>query len=145
MFGLIRSELSELATGRRELRKFGVLMAIVLATVALVIAWKNDWSPTTAAMTLFVAGAVFGLAAAAVPTALRPVYLVWMTIAIVLGFVMTRVILAVVFYLLLTPIGLLLRVLGKDPLTKGPDATKDTYWIPKEYRTKDPVRFEKYY
>lgn len=145
MFRIVRSELSELATGQRELRRFGFVMAVVLGAIAAFILWKADWVMTTASTTLGIVAILFGLASVVAPSSLRPVYYAWMTIAIVLGFVMTRVILSVVFYLLLTPIGLLLRILGKDPLTKGPDASQDTYWIVKEYRTRDASRFEKYY
>ncbi len=145
MIQVLRSELAELQTGRTELRKFGVLMAAVLLVIGGIILWRRGFTLTTATSVIGGTAAVFlGLAALA-PTALRPVYKVWMALAIALGFVMTRVILTIVFFLVITPIGLLMRALGKDPLTKGPDASLDSYWIPKTYRTRDRDRLRKYY
>jgi hypothetical protein len=58
---------------------------------------------------------------------------------------MTRVILTLVFFLVVTPIGLVMRMIGKDPLTKGADESADTYWIPRTYPTRDRSRLLKYY
>ena len=49
-----------------------------------------------------------------VPVMLKPLYFVWMTFAAILGWVMTRVILSIVFYLIITPIGLVTRIIGED-------------------------------
>ncbi|MDX1429866.1 MAG: SxtJ family membrane protein, partial [Rhodothermales bacterium] len=76
---------------------------------------------------------------------LRGPHRVWMILAIIIGFVMTRVILAIVFFLIVTPKGVVMRLLGKDPLTKGPDPSLKSYWIDKEYRTRDRERLRKYY
>ena len=145
MIRLIRSELSELSTARSDLRKFGLLMGTVLVAVGGFVLWRSGLPPSTAVWVLGSVAGVFVMFAVAAPQALRPVYLVWMGIAIALGFVMTRVILTIVFFVVITPIGLIMRALGKDPLTKGPDASLKSYWIPKVYRTRDPERLRKYY
>lgn len=80
------------------------------------------WSPA------LIAALLWGLAAWA-PVLLRPLHLVWMTFALVLGFFMTRVILFLVFFTLVTPIGLVMRILGRDPLDKGTDKDAASWWI----------------
>lgn len=145
MLKTLRSELATLSTGRSDLRKFGFLMGTVLAAISGIILWRRGLPPTDAATILGATSLAFFALAAAFPQTLRPVYLVWMSIAIALGFVMTRVILTLVFLLVVTPIGLVMRALGKDPLTKGPDDSLESYWIPKVYRTRDRERLRKYY
>ena len=58
---------------------------------------------------------------------------------------LTRVILTVVFVALVVPIGLLLRLLGKDLLDEQLDREAPSYWRPKSYRDPSPARLEKYY
>ena len=62
-----------------------------------------------------------------IPVMLKPLYFVWMTFATILGWVMTRVILSLVFYLIITPIGLLTKLLGKDFLALQ-RVESDSYW-----------------
>ena len=145
MFTTIRSELSELRTERRDLRKFGALMGTVLAIICAIVLWRQGLPASTVAIAIGCLALVFLAMGAVAPLGLRPVYIVWMALAIALGFIMTRVILTLVFFLVITPIGLVMRALGKDPLTKGPDSSLDSYWIPKVYRTRDPERLRKYY
>ncbi len=63
------------------------------------------------------------------PRILSPVEKYWMLFAGVLGFIMTNVLLTLVFFLGVLPTGLLMRLFGKDPLRKGFDKDKKTYWI----------------
>ena len=66
----------------------------------------------------------------------------WMGLAEVMSFVMTRVILAIVFFLLVTPIGLIRKLVGGDPLNRRANKS-DSYW--KSYRQPDPRHYEKMY
>jgi hypothetical protein len=145
MIQAIRSELALLNTEQKELRNFGFLMGGVLSIVCGIILWKRGLPPTTLAIVMAIGASAFLLIGATLPRALRPVYILWMALAIVLGFIMTRVILTLVFFLVVTPIGLVMRMIGKDPLTKGADPSADTYWIPRTYPTKNPSRLLKYY
>ena len=90
-------------------------------------------------------GAALTVLGLTTPVVLKPVYRVWMALAVVLGFVMTRVILTVVYYLVMTPIGLVMRLLGKDPLDRRPDPGAASYWIEKTYPDDSKERLEKYY
>jgi len=66
----------------------------------------------------------------AIINVLKPVYKAWMKVAHAISWVMTRVILTIVFYLVVTPIGLIGRVFSKEFLDRSFDRDKETYWIP---------------
>ena len=110
---------------RRELRNFGITMGVALAVLGLLALWRGR----TFYPVLLVLAGLFGLAALAVPAVLAPVQRVWMALAAVLGWLATRVVLALLFYLAFTPIGLLGRLGGRKFLDSGLDRTRETYWI----------------
>ena len=75
-----------------------------------------------------VAGAIL-LAGLIIPVLLKPIQKVWMTLAILMGWLMTRVILTVTFYVIFTPIGLISRIFGKDFLnTKRKKEAEMSFW-----------------
>ena len=74
---------------------------------------------------------------------LKPVYIGWMTFAFALGWVNTRLFLGLFFYLILTPMGLLVRLLGKDLLDERIDRKASSYWKKRDPAPPDPSRFER--
>ncbi len=138
---MLREELQSLDTAPKKLRSFGLTLGIALLIIAGVLHWRDISG------FVFVAGIgglilSIGLIA---PNLLRPLYKPWMALALVLGFIMTRVILTVMFIVLFIPIGLLMRLFGKDPLRRKLDPDAETYWIPKDYDAEAPDRLERYY
>ncbi len=142
---MLWDEIRGIEAGDRQVRSFGRLVGGVLVALALGLAWRQGWTPGALPVGLGVAGAVLALGGWLAPRLFRPLYRVWMGLALVLGFVMTRVLLTLVFFLAVTPIGLLLRLFGKDPLHRRPDPSAPTYWIEKTYRDDTPKRLEKYF
>ncbi len=138
-------EIKEVDTSKKALRSFGWVVGGVLLVIAAVVWWRNDFVLTTAAYVLGSLGAALVVLGLAVPVVLKPVYRVWMALAVVLGFIMTRVILSVVYYLVMTPIGLAMRLFGKDPMHRRIDPDATSYWIEKSYDDESPERLEKYY
>jgi hypothetical protein len=108
-----------------ELRKFGMVMAAALAAISvlLVLRGRPAWVYTVGASGLLL------LAGMAVPRLLAPVERVWMKFAHVLGFIMTNVLLTVVFFTGVTLTGLVMRLLGKRPLNLDIREDDDTYWM----------------
>jgi hypothetical protein len=122
----------------RELRKFGLTVGGAFAAFGAVSWWRGHTLPPkilwTVAVFLLVPGAF-------APAVLAPVQRVWMAFAAALAFVNTRIILAVLFYVVLTPIGFVLR-LFHDPVNRS--MKKDTagsQWIK---RTPQPVELARY-
>ncbi len=116
------------AVGRRELGRYGVTMCVALAVLAGLV-W---WAGRPAAVWLAAVSALFLAAGLAAPTVLGPIYRVWMGFAAVLGYFMSRLILTVLFFTVITPTGLIMRLLGKDILNRAfPGPRAETYWIPR--------------
>ena len=62
----------------------------------------------------------------------------WMAFAHALGWVNTRILLIVFFFLVITPVAVVLRLLGKDPISWRLEPEAETYWKPKEQEPFDP-------
>lgn len=140
----ILQEIRDLDTAPRALRSFGLVVGGVLLGVAAWIGWRHGWRPAPWAYALGGAGLLLVLLGLAWPVALRLPYRAWMALAFVLGFVMTRVILTVTFCLVVVPIGLLMRLSGRDPLHRRLEPDRPSYWIPRE-TDEAPERLERYY
>ena len=125
---MIIEEIKAIKSGKRDLRKFGLTVGIVLAVIAtyLLIRKKESF------LYVYAAGGVFLLLGLALPVILKPVQKIWMTLALLMGWVMTRVILTFTFFVIFTPIGLISRLFGKDYLNvRWKKESKDSYWIEK--------------
>jgi hypothetical protein len=113
---------------RRHLRRFGLVMAGALLVLTALLLWRQRpaWP--------FVAGGAGLLAvlALAAPGLLGSVERAWMKIAEWLSVIMTFVLLTLAFFLLVTPLGLLRRLGGRDPLRLKLDRDTKTYWVPVE-------------
>lgn len=126
---------------KRELRKFGVTVGVFLGILAGVLFWREKGLYETFAW----ASALLLSVGLAVPVILKPLYIVWMSLALTMGFAMTRVILSLLFAILFTPAGLVMRPLGKDPLNEKIDRSKTSYWIARQRHTFDPKSVEVQY
>jgi hypothetical protein len=136
---MLLDELKELKTGPRELRKFGLLVGGVFAALGAIM-WLRHKPHFPWFLTPGVVLMAFGLVW---PKALKGVYLVWMSLAILLGFVVSHVLLTVFFFLVITPVGLVARCVGKDFLRLKLDRKARTYWLPRETpANKSPVQYE---
>ena len=134
----IRDDLKQLKTGDRDLRKFGLVVGGVFAALGLVFLLRHKahypyflWP----GVALIAFGAIF-------PRPLKYVYLVWMSLAFVLGFVISHLILTLFFFFVITPIGWLARLRGKDFLSLKLDRRAASYWIPRAKKPKMPAEYE---
>ena len=124
----------------QDARRFAVILAVLLATLAVFSFWQQH--PVRAGLAASVAAAALLCAFAFFPLWLR-LFRLWMKLAELLSQVMTRVLLSVFFYLFLTPIALLMRVLGKAPLDLAWKDGKQTYWIDKPENDYTVERYSK--
>lgn len=99
--------------GTKEYRRFGLLVGGIFLLLGI---WPLAIRHQPARPSLLLAGSALGVLALVAPVALRPVHKVWMMVGALLGWINTRVILALVFYVIVTPLGLVLRACGKDPI-----------------------------
>ncbi len=115
----------------RQLRNFGLVVGGVWAFIGLWPVIVRGGSPRVWAVVL---AALLLLPALIVPGRLRPVHRMWMAVGNALGWVNTRLILGVVFFVVVTPMGLIMRMLRDDPLRRGFEGKADTYRVPRQPR-----------
>jgi Ca2+/Na+ antiporter len=151
MLQALFQELRGLDASRRSLRSFAFVVGGVASLLAVWLIWRSGspelsengrLRPSVILGIIGLALLAFGVAS---PQLLRPLYFVWMGLAFIMGSVMTRLILTLVFVLLVVPIGLVMKLVGRDPLNRRIDASKVSYWISREDMDRSPERLEKYY
>jgi hypothetical protein len=120
---------------KQELRKFGLVFATAMVLIfGLFFPWllERPWPVWP-----WIVAAVFAVPALLLPQILKPVFLVWMKIGHALGWINSRIILGILFFLMFAPVALLLRLLGKDMLKRRLDASATTYRIASEQLPRD--------
>ena len=144
----IIAEVKELPSGPQDVRKFawtmGIAFVLLWAVLAYVLPWAFDAKVRDVSL-LWQIGVALAAVGTVVPIVLKPLFYAWMTLALALGWVMTRVLLTIFFFLVLTPVGLVFRLIGRDALTRKLDRDRTTYWIEKEYPIQDRSRYEKFF
>ncbi len=138
---MVVEEIKNIQCGKIELRKFGLTIGIVLGLLGgLYYFREKDFYTYFIILSSFLvlSGLVF-------PMVLKPIYKVWMSFAIVMGWVMTRVILILLFYFVITPISFVARLGGKDFLNIRFNRRENSYWIPKEEKTMEKRDYERQY
>ena len=114
-------------------------MGIAFLAISGLVLLRHRYSPAP----WISLSALFFAFAFAAPLLLKPVYIFWMRLAFALGWVNTRIILAVMFYLVLTPIGLTMRLFGKDLLDRKIEKAKESYWIARDKKDFSPADYER--
>ena len=113
--------------GTGELRKFGLIMGgMVAAIFGVLLPWLFGY---TWPYWPWVVLGVFWLWALTVPGSLFPVYKLWLRFGHVAGWINTRIILAIMFYGMFLPAGLVMRLFGKDPMARKLDRNAMSYRI----------------
>ncbi len=121
-----------------ELRRFGLTVGGMFLLLGCLSWWRGHVRPPVVMWTIGVLLVVPGLV---VPLALAPVRRAWMAFAMVLGEVNSRIILGVFFFLVIAPVGFVLRKLVRDPLDRKLDDGRASNWV---RRTPGPVERARY-
>lgn len=111
----------------RELRVFGLLVGPFFGLIGALILWRFDtW---TAAVALWLAGLFSSLLYYCIPSAREPTYAAWMEVMYPIGWVISHILLALVYYGWVTPIGLLKRLSGRDQMRCRPNRPTESQWV----------------
>ena len=127
---------------KTELLWFGPLFALFVGIIASILVRRFHWN--TAALILC------GLAAALIvvyyvaPSLQTRIYRGWMLSVAPIGYVVSHLLLALVYYFVLTPIGLALRVFGYDPMLRKLDPAASTYWVARTQPTDSKQYFRQF-
>ena len=125
------------ALSKKELRQFGIIMGvtiILLFGIVLPIVFTNK-SPYF----IWVISFIFIILSWLAPLSLRPLYSVWMKFGLMMNKITTPILLGIVFYLIITPMGIIMGVMGRDILQLKADKNKETYRRKSLCRTKDSL------
>ncbi len=115
---------------RRQLNAFGVIWLVFLGILGAVAAGRGG--PLGAAIACWIAAVAVPAIGWLMPGFMRIAYLVMAYAAFPVGFVVSHLLLAAVYYLVLTPIGVVMRILGHDPMSRRFDPSAESYWVPRE-------------
>jgi hypothetical protein len=127
----------------REIRVWALVMTTVLTAIGII--QHLIWVHTRAAAIFWIIAALFFLPGLLFPTALKPVYRIWLIFAAGMAWFNTRLILGLTFFLVFTPVGIVLKLLGKDLIKEKWDRQATSYWIERTDEPFDPSRYEKQY
>ena len=136
---MIIEEINNIKGNKSDWKKFGITMGIILTIIGLYLVWKkSDYFEY-----FFFVAAAFCTIGLLLPAALKYVYKAWMSLAVVMGFIMTRVIMIIIFYLLVTPIGLIASITGKKFLDMKIDQNAKSYWLARDKSIKVKADYER--
>jgi hypothetical protein len=136
---MLKEEFKNIKDSKRDLRKFGLTVGGVMAGIAAFLFYFQKPS----AVYFAVIGGLLILSGIFSPQWLKPLNKIWMGRAIVIGFVMSRVILTILFYLVLTPVAFLARIAGKKFIERKNDTSAETYWEKRSVIHKKPIDYER--
>lgn len=134
----ISEQRKELKQSNKSLRNFGFLFAVVFLIFSSFSIYKNH----TAWHYLLPIVIVFFLVALLMPKILWEFYKIWMTLSFVLGYFVSRLILSIIYFLVFTPMALILKLIGKDLLHIKPQNV-DSYWVQKDKSIYDKSKYER--
>lgn len=129
----------------RGYRKFGITTGLIVGVLfglllpwLLHFFWPDSFSGNIPLWPWIIMGVLVSLAVIW-PMALQPVYIGWMKFGLVMNWINTRLILGILFYLMFLPIGLVMRLLGNDPMKRKLDKSLASYRVISEDAEKDNV------
>ncbi len=136
---MLKEELKHIDSSDKAVKKTGISLGIVLILISLLL-----WYLGKASFIYFsVTGGIFLILSFIALPALRSFHKLWMMLALVLGFIMSRIILTLLFYIILTPIALIARISGKKFMLLGFDKSASTYWEKRENPAKQQINYER--
>ena len=121
-----------------ESRIFAVSQLVLAAIIAW---WLHRGGHGTAATAVVAISSLIATVGLVKPAWTAPLYAAWMLAAFPIGWMMSYVMAGLAYFLVVTPIGLVMRVAGREPITRGPDELCETYWTDLPPDAPDPKRY----
>jgi ABC-type uncharacterized transport system permease subunit len=131
------NEIPELDT--KGLRQFGLMLGGILAVVfGLLLPWTWELDNLPNVSWIGAGAVVIGWALIA-PDSMRGLYNGWMRVALAIGNVINTIILAIVYFIVITPMGVIMRLIGKDPMRRTLDGNVTSYRVISKIAAKNHV------
>jgi len=136
---MFREEFRHIKESKKDLRKFGLIVGGVLLLIAALLFYFEKPS----AIYFTILGGFLFLSGLVIPQILKPLNKIWMGLAIILGFFMSRIIITVLFYIALTPISIIAKLVGKKFMILNFDKSAKTYWEKRIIIQKKQIDYER--
>jgi hypothetical protein len=133
-------EITGISSTKKDLQQFSVVMAVAFAVIAaiMLIRHREYWYMSAAISFAFLFFRFF------LTRALLPLQKAWMTIAVIMGWCMSRIMLAIIFYGVFTIIGFIGRLFKQRFIETKHDKKAGSYWIMRQQKTQpDTASYEK--
>lgn len=127
----VRHDIAELPSTDAVLKKFGLTIGGVMIVLAIVSQWKHWWNEWTIVGVILAGTALCGTGMFA-PGLLKKIHHLWMSFAIIIGSIVSRIILSIIFFLILTPVALIARMAGKTFLPGIKKNPPGSLWIQRD-------------
>ena len=127
------------AATRKELRQFGLLVGAVFTVIGL---WPLVFRGEPLRLWAVGIGGLLIAFGGILPQLLAPIHKWWMWVGHILGWINTRILLGIVFYALLTPMGLVFRLMGKDTMRQAFAASSTTYRVVRSPRPHSHMKYQ---
>jgi len=131
-------EISSISTTKKDIKSFGITIGIILCLIAFFLFYKEIeyyYIFIYVALVLIGSGLI-------IPNVLKPIYYIWMVFANILGWIMTRLILSLLFYLIISPIGFFSKIFGKRFL-RIKITDQKSYWNRRDNEGVNELDYEK--
>jgi len=125
---------------RKQLRSFGKIALVITAIISLLLYVLKGVSIPWA-LAIFAVGFTIFLISMISSRLTRMIYVVLMAVTFPIGLVVSFTLLAIFYFLLLAPLGLIFRLMGRDALCRKFDATAESYWLSRQ----EPESTEQYF
>lgn len=124
---------------RKELRQFGLLVGAVFTVIGL---WPLVFRGEPLRLWAIGIGGLLIAFGGILPQLLAPIHKGWMWVGHILGWINTRILLGIVFYALITPIGLVFRLMGKDTMRQVFAESSTTYRVVRSPRPHSHMKYQ---
>ncbi len=138
---MLIDEIKHIKSSKKDLRNFGMMVGDTLLVLGGILYWLDK---AVFPYFLFLGAGLF-LCGLLAPAILKPIQKVWMMVAVIMGWIMTRVILSILFYLVVSLIGLIGRLLGKQFLDMKIDKSRNSYWNYRDKKEFESSDYERQY
>lgn len=139
LISVLLEEIRNISSSIKELRKFGLSVGIVLLVLGLVLFYfdyVSSYYLGGIGLFLILSGLTF-------PKILLPAQKAWMALAVILGFIMTRIILTILFIFVVTPVKIIASISGKKFLDVKIEKSAETYWNYRERKDYEQIQTER--
>ena len=136
---MICDEIKNIKSEKTDLKKFGLSVGLVLLAISMLLFYYEN----LIYVYLSIISGILILAGLFFPKILFPIQKLWMGLSVILGFVMSRVIISLLFFLMITPLSIMAKMFKKDFLEKKIDRSKSSYWITRERKEYNQIDSER--